>query len=50
MLRITKTATQDGTFTVYVDAEAVACGLTNSAADDLIKHLLSTLGEVNAML
>lgn len=44
MLRITKKPTQDGTFTVYVDAKAVAWGLTTSAADDLISKLRHTPG------
>jgi hypothetical protein len=50
MLRITKTSTQDGTFTVYVDAKAVAWGLTTSAADDLIKTLLRAPDQAHAML
>ncbi len=50
MLRITKRATQDGTFTVYVDAKAVAWGLTTSAADDLINTLLRAPDQANAML
>jgi hypothetical protein len=39
MLHITKKPTQDGTFTVYVEATAVAWGLTTSAADRLIDQL-----------
>ena len=39
MVRITKQATQDGTFTVYIEAKAVAWGLTNAAADDMISKL-----------
>jgi hypothetical protein len=50
MLRITKMATQDGTFTVYVDAKAVAWGLTTSAADDLIATLLRAPDFADAML
>lgn len=36
---IVKKPTQDGTFTVYVEATAVAWGLTHAAADDLIDRL-----------
>jgi hypothetical protein len=50
MLRITKMATQDGTFTVYVDTKAVAWGLTTSAADDLINTLLSAPDQAHVML
>jgi hypothetical protein len=50
MLRITKMATQDGTFTVYVDARAVAWGLTTSAADDLIATLRRAPDFADAML
>jgi hypothetical protein len=50
MLHITKIATQDGTFTVYVDATAVAWGLTTSAADDLINTLLRSPDQAYAML
>jgi hypothetical protein len=39
MLHISKKATQDGTFTVYIEREAVAWGLTRSAADALIDRL-----------
>ncbi len=39
MARIAKKAGQDGTFTVYLESEAVAWGLTSSAADALIKRL-----------
>jgi hypothetical protein len=39
MVRVEKKATQDGTFTVYLDNNAVAWGLTSSAADTLIERL-----------
>ncbi len=50
MLRITKMATQDGTFTVYVGSNAVAWELTTSAADDLINTLLHSPEQAHAML
>lgn len=50
MLHIAKRPTQDGTFTVYVDAKAVAWGLTNSAADDLIDKLMRAPDAADAML
>jgi hypothetical protein len=50
MLRITKMATQDGTFTVYVEAKAVAWGLTTSTADDLVNELIRAPDLANAML
>jgi hypothetical protein len=40
MVRVAKQATQDGTFTVYLEERAVAWGLTSSAADALIERLL----------
>jgi hypothetical protein len=40
MVRIAKKATQDGTFTIYLDMKPMAWGLTSSAADALIKQLL----------
>ncbi|WP_200901941.1 hypothetical protein [Microvirga vignae] len=40
MVGVEKKATQDGTFTVYRDNNAVAWGLTSSAADALIEKLL----------
>ena len=39
MARIAKKASQDGTFTVYLESEAVAWGLTSSAADALMARL-----------
>ena len=39
MARLAKKATQDGTYTVYLDGQAVAWGLTCSAADLLIANL-----------
>jgi hypothetical protein len=41
MTRIAKKATQDGTFTVYVENRPVAEGLTSSAADILIERMLT---------
>jgi hypothetical protein len=41
MSRIAKKATQDGTFTVYVENKPVAWGLTSSAADILIERMLT---------
>ena len=40
MAHIAKTATQDGTFTVYLESVAVAWGLSSSAADALIERLM----------
>ncbi len=40
MDRFAKKPNQDGTFTVYLESEAVAWGLTSSAADTLIKRLM----------
>ncbi len=39
MARVAKKANQDGTFTVYLESEAVAWGLTSSAADALMARL-----------
>ncbi len=39
MPRIAKKPTEDGTYTVYLDAQAVAWGLSSSAADALIERL-----------
>jgi hypothetical protein len=39
MARIAKKESQDGTFTVYLESEAVAWGLTSSAADTLIARM-----------
>jgi len=39
MIHIAKQATQDGTFTVYLDDRPVAWGLTSHAADALIERL-----------
>jgi hypothetical protein len=39
MVRTAKKATQDGTYTVYLDEEAVAWGLSRLAADALIESL-----------
>jgi hypothetical protein len=41
MARLAKKATQDGTFTVYVENRPVAWGLTSSAADTLIERILT---------
>ena len=43
MARIAKKASQDGTFTVYLESEAVAWGLSSSAADAMIQRLISTV-------
>jgi hypothetical protein len=40
MPRIAKKPTQDGTFTVYLESQAVAWGLTSLAADALIETLM----------
>ncbi len=40
MDRIAKKANQDGTFTVYLESEAVAWGLSSSAADALMERLM----------
>jgi len=42
MVHVAKQATQDGTFTVYVQQRAVAWGLTSAAADALIERLLDS--------
>jgi hypothetical protein len=39
MSLLCKKATQDGTYTVYLENQAVAWGLTGSAADALIDTL-----------
>ena len=39
MRHIAKKPTQDGTFTVYLETQAVAWGLSSSAADALIERL-----------
>jgi hypothetical protein len=39
MRHIAKKPTQDGTFTVYLESQAVAWGLSSSAADALIERL-----------
>ena len=39
MAHIAKKGSQDGTFTVYLESEAVAWGLTSSAADALTARL-----------
>jgi hypothetical protein len=41
MARIANKASQDGTFTVYVENRPVAWGLTSSAADTLIERMLT---------
>jgi hypothetical protein len=41
MVHIAKKATQDGTFTVYVENRPVAWGLTSSAADILMERMHS---------
>ena len=50
MDRIAKKATQDGTFTVYLESEAVAWGLTSSAADALIERLMRVSPRVRWIL
>jgi hypothetical protein len=40
MSHIAKKATQDGTFTVYLASQAIAWGLTSTAADALIQRLI----------
>ena len=40
MARVAKKANQDGTFTVYLESEAVAWGLSSSAADALMERLI----------
>ena len=42
MLQTTKKATQDGTYTVYVQGVPIAWGLSSIAADRLVERLLST--------
>lgn len=42
MIRVTKKATQDGTYTVYVQGKPIAWGLSTIAADRLVERLLST--------
>jgi hypothetical protein len=39
MPRIAKKPTEDGTYTVYLEAQAIAWGLSSSAADALIERL-----------
>ena len=39
MVKIDKQATQDGTFTVYLEDRPIAWGLTRNAADALIDRL-----------
>jgi hypothetical protein len=40
MPHIAKMPTEDGTYTVYLEAQAVAWGLSSSAADALIERLM----------
>jgi hypothetical protein len=40
MPHIAKKPTQDGTFTVYLESQAIAWGLSSSAADALIERLM----------
>ena len=42
MIQVTKKATQDGTYTVYVQGNPIAWGLSTTAADRLVERLLST--------
>jgi endonuclease V-like protein UPF0215 family len=42
MTQVTKKATQDGTYTVYVQGKPIAWGLSTTAADRLVERLLST--------
>ena len=46
MTRVAKKPTQDGTFTVYLESEAVAWGLSSSAADALIERLKRIISPV----
>jgi hypothetical protein len=39
-MRIYKQSNQDGTYTVYRDAQVVAAGMSASAADILIQSML----------
>ena len=39
MIQATKKATQDGTYTVYVQGRPIAWGLSRTAADRLIEKL-----------
>jgi hypothetical protein len=41
MMQIAKKATQDGTYTVYVQGKPIAWGLSSAAADRLIVRLRS---------
>jgi len=42
MIQVTKKATQDGTYTVYVQGKPIAWGLSTIAADRLVERLRST--------
>jgi len=42
MIQVTKKATQDGTYTVYVQGKPIAWGLSTTAADRFVERLLST--------
>jgi endonuclease V-like protein UPF0215 family len=42
VIQIAKKATQDGTYTVYVQGRPIAWGLSTTAADRLVERLLST--------
>jgi hypothetical protein len=41
MMQAAKKATQDGTYTVYVQGKPIAWGLSSTAADRLIERLRS---------
>jgi hypothetical protein len=43
MLRILKKPTHDGTYTIYLDGQAVQCGLSSVGADRLIDALRQSL-------
>jgi endonuclease V-like protein UPF0215 family len=42
MIQVAKKATQDGTYTVYVQGKPIAWGLSTTDADRLVERLLST--------
>jgi hypothetical protein len=41
-MHVIKKATQDGTYTVYVQGRPIAWSLSSAAADRLVKRLLSS--------
>jgi hypothetical protein len=42
MIQVAKKATQDGTYTVYVQGRLIAWCLSTTAADRLVERLLNT--------